>query len=154
MRCLAFVVAMLVSTSPMAQGSLNGAYFCAAEFSAGAMYDGATKKWISGAFPTEEKFILRLAYARSETISSALYEVTVTQVGTDDPRKCDGTWHPSKLVAIGDFKWGVCSTGSNEIKFNLTANRFVTTYTNAFVFLGDVGPRPLRISGGTCTKVN
>jgi hypothetical protein len=155
--------ALLLGGTAIAQQSMDGAYFCTTEFSAGLAYDVNGKRWHSTIFRPDKKFVVRLKFIETTTeklqvttgkpftITFDNYDTTITFAGTSDAQSCRSAG--LSVARINEFVRSMrCSTVAEEFIFNAHMNRFLKTYLFGFLDGDDSGNTP-SISGGTCTKI-
>jgi hypothetical protein len=136
----------------------DGAYYCTEKFSAGLVYNDATKEWQGAVFRNRRNFVMKLSFL--ETVKSTLgslnndkdkYDVHITDEGSSLAIPCSPENAEWPGIDVNSQMW--CNAGLNEYQFNFNNHRFISVYAVGYFNGADDNKNTPSISGGLCTKL-
>lgn len=139
----------------------NATYYCVVEMAGGLYYDESSKRWRSGTFHTDDKFVLKLKYLRTQMGKDFVnrdeaiqtFNVAIVEGGSNTDAECRSRdW--SEVVEVRPNNYIVCNAVLSDYIINLSNNRFLRNYMSGYVDGADNNKNTPAISGGTCTKIN
>ncbi|WP_426609501.1 hypothetical protein [Bradyrhizobium sp. McL0616] len=139
----------------------NATYYCVVEMAGGLFYDENSKRWRSGTFRTDEKFVLKLKYLRTQVGKDLMnrdeavqtFNVAIVEGGSNTDAECRARdW--SEVVEVRPNNYIVCNAVLSDYIINLSNNRFLRNYMCGYVDGVESNKNTPAVSGGTCTKIN